>query len=182
MSAYVVTKTHIDHLVQAALTGCLDTEGCWSDYDALGWVHDGQYRRLYGPGDDRGDGTASDALTPSQFGQLLVNENVRSVEGRCPDTSIERGDLPGPIVPYYQLPYVFEVQVSTAVLSGRLVRVGLAPVLSYAQLVNALSGYCYQSCESYDWPETEAYSIVSSLKDKLLSHLPGVEAADGWAL
>lgn len=181
MSAYVVSKQHIDQLVQAALTGCLDTEGRWNEYGEFGWVHGGEYRRVYGPNDGRADGTSSEALTPSQFGQLLLGENIRSVEGRYPDTSAESGDLPGPDA-YYWLPYVFEHVVPETVRAGRLVRVGVGPILTYAQLVNALRGYCYQACESEDWPQTEAHAIITALREKLLAHLPGVEEADGWAL
>ncbi len=36
MSAYIVSKRHIDHLVQAALVGCVNTEGRWSDYGEFG--------------------------------------------------------------------------------------------------------------------------------------------------
>lgn len=181
MSAYVVSKEHIDHLVQAALVGCVDTEGMWDEHGEFGWVHDGEHSHLYGRGDGRADGSICEALTPSQFGQLLLNENVRSVEGRYPDTSAEAGDLPGPDA-YYWLPYVFEPLVPETVCTGRLVRVGLGPVLTYAQLVNALRGYCYQSCESEDWLQTEAHAIITTLREKLLAHLRGVEQAGGWAL
>jgi hypothetical protein len=114
-------------------------------------------------------------------GQLLLSENIRSVEGRYPDTSAEAGNLPGSDA-YYWLPYVFEPVVPDAVRTGRLVRVGVGPVLTYAQLVNALRGYCYQSCEPGDWLQTEAYAVVTALREKLLAHLPGVEEANGWAL
>ncbi len=120
-------------------------------------------------------------MTPSQFGQLLLNENIRSVEGRYPGTSANAGDLPGGPA-YYWLPYVFEPVIPDAVRTGRLVRVGVGPVLSCAQLVNAMRGYSYQACESDDWLQTEAHTIITALREKLLAHLRGVEEADGWAL
>jgi hypothetical protein len=181
MSAYVVSKHHIDHLVQAALAGCLDTEGRWSEYGEFGWVYDGRYRRLLGPGDLRADGTSSETLTPSQFGQLLLSENIRSVEGRYPDLSAEAGDLPG-CDAYYWIPYVFEPVMPDEIRDGRLVRVGVCRVLTCSQLINALRGYCYQSCECDDWLQSEAYAIITALRETLLAHLPGVEEADGWAL
>ena len=181
MSAYVVSKQHIDHLVQAALAGCLDTEGRWNEYGEFGWVFGRRYRLLYGPGDPRANGTSSETLTPSQFGQLLLSENIRSVEGRYPDTSAEAGDLPGGDA-YYWIPYVFEPVMPDAIRAGRIVRVGVGPALTCSQLINALRGYCYQSGECDDWLRSEAYAIVTALRETLLTHLPGVEEADGWAL
>jgi hypothetical protein len=36
--------------------------------------------------------------------------------------------------------------------------------------------YDYQTCETADWEETAAFSIVRSIKEEAISHLPGYEA------
>jgi hypothetical protein len=75
MSAFVVSKAHIDALVTAALE---------SDSWAFFWYHDDDRHEL--------DYTNTDAI-----GAMLWAENVRSVQHRYPDILEDSTDYPGPI-------------------------------------------------------------------------------------
>jgi hypothetical protein len=89
-------------------------------------------------------------VTPSAAGEMLVTENVRSVEYRYPDTARDRGDLPGPTDAYYMAPYVYE-QPS----------VELTPGLVF-ELIDTLD---YQSCEHDGWITSEAYAFLRELRE-----------------
>jgi hypothetical protein len=91
MSAWVVSKDHIDLLVSFGLAAGM--EGRY--HDALRWHHKGVTRYL-------NHGT-TDAV-----GQMLVDECVRSVSYRYPGDNVARGELPGPVDAYYTRPYRFE--------------------------------------------------------------------------
>lgn len=76
MSAWVVSKAHIDALVTAGLINC--------QHAHLRWEHDGEGRQL-------------DYTNADEIGSMLWAENVRSVQARYPDILEEQGDYPGPI-------------------------------------------------------------------------------------
>ena len=86
MSAWVCDREHFDVLVKAALVAQRDNPGGVGQPLAWWQVHDvggfSGWRRLYTL--ERGD---PDEMTPSQLGQMLVSENVRSVHHRYPDTN-----------------------------------------------------------------------------------------------
>lgn len=77
MSAYIVSKKHIDLIVKAVTEGTRDGIVPPSDQD------------------------------PDALGQLLVTECVASVSYRYPDDDVQAGELPGPCDPYYLLPYTY---------------------------------------------------------------------------
>src|SRR4051812_45036842 len=78
MSAWVVSKKHIDLMVAAITTG----------------TRDGVLKR--------------NRRSPDKLGQALVSECVRSVSYRYPDDDVQKGELPGPCDAYYLKPYRFE--------------------------------------------------------------------------
>jgi hypothetical protein len=78
MSAWIVSKAHIDALVSDAARRGFD--------GPFAWQHDGTWHVL--PRDD--------AARATEVGRMLWNENLRSIHARYPDT-IDGGMYPGPI-------------------------------------------------------------------------------------
>lgn len=167
MSAYVVDREHIDEIVQAALD--------LPEYEqGFGWYHGDQWHRidaLAQPGDEKPGfipGYSTELVPPSVIGQRLVDENVRSVHDRYPDTDPDTGDLPGPCDAYYMGPYVFTAPADRGIKSD---------VGTIARLAKRIKSYEYQACEHDDWESSEAHAFCRALKDRLLEALPAYEDA-----
>lgn len=141
MSAYIEDKAHFD----AILATVIDMGG-----DGASWYIEGKGR------------TYITRATATETGQILLTENIKSVQYRYSDDSID--NLPGPsnLDPTYQ----YE--------PGR--------ILTLPELFKALDGLEYQSCEHPGWDASEAYAIVNGIRDFAWCHLPGYEAADTWSI
>jgi hypothetical protein len=154
MSAFVVSKAHIDFLIRAGLE--LDTRHRLSWFDSVA-------KPVWVPGGENPDylermGAARRELRPDtadQVGRMIWAENHRSVSYRydeaqvCPDYS-----------------FVFHLRPRR-----------LDPV----QVLKALRCYEYQSCECPDWERTEAHDFCESLRLLAVSALPGYEDAE-WEI
>lgn len=181
MSAYVVSKKHVDLLVRAAIhygkNGGGGSRMQWWEVDESGDYAGWRYL------DEHADGTDPQRVTASQLGQLLVSENVRSVSYRysepgrvyyygaeeassMDDLDADAGELPGPSDPYYAGPYVYSDP-------GR--------VLSPGAVFKAIDGLDYQSCEHDGWRASEAFAFLESLRQVVCRAVDGYEAAP-WAL
>ena len=53
--------------------------------------------------------------------------------------------------------------------------------LSMLEIIKLCNSYSYQSCETNDWGQTEAYAIVDSLRERAIRRLPGYEDAN-WSI
>ena len=187
MSAYVVSKAHIDFLVQAALAGPTDGVG-WSEQpdSHFSWCHDDRRHRLDLLADERPAAIAGfdsiELVGPSVLGQRLLDECVASVHTRYPDTSPDEGDLPGPIDAYYTGPYVWEpyLHSDTRLIAPGMPRV-IAPPAPTAVIAKQIANYEYQSCEHDSWDSSEAHAFCRALADRLLRSLPGWEEAP-WGI
>lgn len=174
MSAYVVSKLHIDLLVRAGLSygGGSDPFRWWAvgedgafcaENGAHGFHELHELAESYGPEEQARRGL----LSPSQFGQILISENVRSVSFRysspgrtvyygaetaagMDDLDADAGELPGPIDAFYMAPYVYENPGYT---------------LTPGELFKACACLNYQSCEHDGWRASEAYTILGALTD-----------------
>lgn len=133
MSAYVVDRDHIAYLIEAALSG---RDGMWFECD---YVNENRAAKL---------------------GQMLWDENVRSVRARYPDCEDE---LPGPIGCDYQYGE-----------HERLFALTPAPVA----VLKACACYDYQACETEDYPKTDAADFINALRLHMIHQLPGYEEAD----
>lgn len=142
MSAFVVSKTHIDALVTAGLHLSRDT---------LGWMAGEPQPEDFQEGQPWGDLDAIASRrrtltleTAEQTGQMLWAENVRSVNHRYAEEDWEEV-------------YQFE-------------RLGLNvdPVV----VLDALSCYEYQSCEHPEWHKSEAKAFCEALRDAAIRRLP----------
>jgi len=153
MSAFIVNKEDIDTLVYAALNARPSYNG--NDRKLSWWRVDenGRYvgwNAVHENAEHMSDSDYRAFVTPSMAGELLVTENVRSVEYRYPDTARDRGDLPGPTDAYYMAPYVYAEP-----------RVELTPGAVF-ELIDTLD---YQSCEHDGWTTSEAYAFLRALRE-----------------
>ena len=101
---------------------------------------------------------------PTELGNLLWQENIKSVKYRYHDKPIDQ--LPGGLIGEACL-YTHRV----------------FPPLSLDPLwvIKACECFEYQSCEHPDWQQFEAYRVVASIKSAAIHHLPGYEQAP-WGI
>ena len=53
---------------------------------------------------------------------------------------------------------------------------------SVVDVLKAINCLDYQSCETDDWSDSEAWAILDGIKDAMIRNLPGYEASRGWSL
>jgi hypothetical protein len=87
-----------------------------------------------------------------EIGQKLVDENYRSVNHRYGEN---------------ERPHEFKMEY--------------LPRFSAVQIIKACDCYNYQTCETPDWKETEAYAISQALRERAIDLLPGYDEAE-WAI
>src|ERR1051326_2304968 len=126
MSAWIVSKEHIDTLVA----------GLWMpEHEGYPtYYHNGEPMRKH--------------YDPSEVGQMLWDENYRSVNYRYDENKT---------APRYTYT---EPQPVSAV-----------------QLIKSIDCYEYQSCETPDWPDSEAYTFCQALRSHAIGKLPGYDEA-----
>lgn len=190
MSAFVVSKVHIDLLVRAALHAAPagDAFRWWAvdengEFDvergAHGWHEISELAESFDPEEQERRGL----LSPSQVGQLLVNENVRSVghrysepgrvyyygagaAARMDDLDPDAGELPGPCDAYYMGPYVYANPGYT---------------LNPGEIFRAIDVLDYQSCEHDGWRSSEAFAFLAALRERTCSQVEGYASSPhGW--
>jgi hypothetical protein len=167
VSAFVVSKQHIDALVTAGvewghghiggsrLSWLTPTEDDPPQTGEEYWTWLNARRR------ELNDSTA-DAV-----GQMLVDACVASVAYRYQDDT----DLPGPIEHYWTQPYAHrDFPIVADPLGGTR---AIDPV----QILKAISCYEYQSCEHPDWEKSEASVFCDVLRRRAISNLPGYDVA-----
>ena len=127
MSAYVVEREHIVYLVKVAVQKNV---------------------KYY----QNGDWVKITKENQADIGQILWNENIRSVSGRYPGSGID--DLPGRIGESYEL--------NQGNFRGCLMHTDPAQVLM------SIRCYDYQTCESDDFETTEAWRIKEAIKSEMI--------------
>lgn len=158
MSAYVVDRAHIRFLVEGALRGYSTSNFSWWDEQSKQRV----YLQARG-----GRAAPGRHLSPDELGQLLWDENIRSVQYRypsdCPFPGAPAADcsLPGPIGESFQ--YVH--------------REAFSWYPDPVEVLKACQAYAYQSCEHEGWFASPAWSVIQSLQQKMICRLPGYEDA-----
>lgn len=128
MSAYIVSKEHLDALMY------LMVKHLWH-------------------GSPRG---------ADEVGQMLMDQNVRSVQARYTNDTPET--LPGPTVRYWQEPYKYPYKET-------------APkrIPTEVEGLKIVTCYEYQSCEDDGWEKSEAHRECARLVAALIRALPGYE-------
>lgn len=151
MSAWIVSKEHINVMIAAGL-----------QYGRSGWHGNLSWRS-----GDEGDNEYRELTRESadEVGRMLWRENVRSIEYLYPDTA-ENGDYPGPIS--------FEREQADEYVYTPP-RIG---DLSPGETFNLVACFDYQSCETDDWTETEAYRFCKALEDAVAASM--YEGPWGW--
>lgn len=165
MSAFIVSKAHIDALVDVALNGPRDVSRRWEggprweafDPRDTHWPEQ-EWRQCA----QSGTGNSSvKAVTPDELGEMLVVENVRSITARYPDV-LDGGPMPGPVDAYWESYYEFQ-------------RPSRRPTV--VEALKLISCYEYQSCEHDEWVDSEAKRFCEHLTATLIGFLAGYDEA-----
>lgn len=178
MSAFVVSKQHIDALVSVAIHGPSDSASQWREFSwarsceeyepnpqwAPGYTTDTRWVKLATAGLSELAKTENE-VTADEFGFILWAENVASVRYRYPGEDIDT--LPGT----YAEDGRHEVSHGYSYSPSRRTR---PTTVEAFKLLNCLD---YQSCEHPEWRESEAFAILAALKDALVYCLPGYSEA-----
>jgi hypothetical protein len=174
MSAFIVSKEHIDAMVRVGIAGPSDPHEIrpdrawhgvsWFTSDPRAIAYDGSNPTAYFGGLDAIRRELR-SETAEATGAMLVAANVASVQHRYSEPG---DDLPGPVVKYWTRPYVapviFRRQLPTAVEALKLI-----------------ACYEYQSCEPPTWDGSEAQRFCDALRHALIGALPGYAEAP-WEL
>lgn len=149
MSAYIVDKAHIDALVQAGLLAARRDRSPSFRWGA--WPDPDNYTQW-----ELNDGNAN------EIGARLWLENAASVAARYPNDA--EGEWPGPAG-------------LTLAEIGAYEFEPLAEPLTFAELIDAISGYEYQSCEHRGWraPDNYARAFTSALRDRTARSMADLE-------
>lgn len=106
-----------------------------------------------------------DSNNAEEIGAMLWNENVRSVSYRYPSDSLE--SLPGRIDSPWLTPYTYSFMRT--------------PYREPVAVLKAIDCYEYQSCETPDWEQSEAFAFCRALRRHVIGRLPGYDEAD-WSI
>jgi len=175
----MVDKDHVDFLVQSAIAGATDSRGWESPHGGFSWFHDGTRYSVKAHLDEPERVSAySVEIPPSTLGQRLADTNADSIHARYPDTVDDPSAMPGPLDHYWE-PYVFEpVDTGREVFSiGAGLKLAVQPIASTAVVAAQLNHYEYQACEHDGWKDSEMRAFIDAMRERLLSTLPGAEAA-----
>jgi hypothetical protein len=149
MSAFIVSTAHIDTMLTVAiqLTRRPGSSGVYCRQIA-GYI---------------------DPMNASEYGQILHDANVKSVNYRYQDSAhISRQT---------EDEYTYKRRGGCDVLHDILD----TRIRNIAQAFKAVQCYEYQSCEHPDWETSDAKWFCESLRGELMRALPGYEAAD-WEI
>jgi hypothetical protein len=147
MSAFIVSKAHIDALVQAglAIRRIGNSPLRWDAGERPAWTGDHEAYRI-------GCQTISRELTHDQadrVGAMLWNENVKSVDHRYNDHTDRE---------VYRFPAMTKLRPPVVILK-------------------AIHCYRYQACEHPEWESSEAFAFCNALEAATMRNLPGYDDA-----
>lgn len=152
MSAFMVSKTHIDSMVATALHGPIGEHERYSS----DWM---SYSPKYCPRWDEDD----------SLGDMLVEENLSSIHYRYPDTVENPEDTPGPLEQYWLEDYKFPVSKIEQLR------------MTIPQAFKAIDCYEYQSCEHPQWKTSQAHDFCQQFRKALIGSIPGYNSAE-WGI
>lgn len=157
MSAYIVSRQHIAFLVEAGLS-LHPTQ----HHRMISWVWNVNHETGT---HDRAELRIGDYQRASEVGQMLWDENRRSVRYRYPNDTDDT--LPGPIDETFEYEH-----------KPMIPRSPINPV----DVLKACSGFEYQACEHPEWEQSEAKAYIQALRDNAITSLPGYEDSPYWSL
>lgn len=152
MSAFMVSKSHID-----ALVAIIDEGPAKSGITIQEWKNSIDYAKIL----------PENSVNPlNDLGDMLVRENLSSIHCRYPDSARNPENTPGPVELYWAKEYVYQRP---------------ARVPNVVEAFKVIDCYDYQSCEHPAWETSEAKKICDKLRTMLIPALPGYDAAPwGW--
>ena len=145
MSAYVVDLNHINYLINAALeTG--------DGHQTFRFYHNHKWHEV-------------ELDNADKYGQMLLDENTRSVSYRYGNEDNTPEQLPGPVdeSPIYS--YTWNHYD------------GFKP----AQVFQSIRCLNYQSCEHESWESSAAYAFLQALTLATIGRVPGFDSAEWGA-
>jgi hypothetical protein len=151
MSAFMVSKNQIDAII--AVVACGPSH---SEKDARRWEDSMKWADILPRTED----------PLGELGNVLIHENILSINARYPDTVGTPERLPGPCEPYWLVPYVFHSP---------------ARIPTVVEALKLIDCYEYQSCEHDGWKTSQAKRVCEKLRGNLITALPGYEAAK-WSI
>ena len=104
------------------------------------------------------NGETLDLTTPDgiqKVGQILVNENYRSLNARYGSVNLS---------------HVFQYEPFS-----------MRPIMAAVEVIKLCHCYDYQACETDDYYETPTHSIVDAIKECAIRALPGYDDAE-WSI
>lgn len=104
-------------------------------------------------------------LTAQAVARALAAENIRSVSCRYPDD--KDGQRPGPGM------RDAEIMEAAAIYAGHFVSKGIIPTT--LQVLKLCAGLEYQSCETHDYRQSDAYIQLYWIRSTAIQSLPGYE-------
>ena len=120
------------------------------------------YHLYYGPyGHD--DSIRLLPETVAEIGVALLAENIASVSYRYPDAAL--GYLTGPVG---AIDYTYRHSIYVSLKS--------------VDILKAIQGYEYQSCEHPGWQASKARAFCEQLRDFAIDALPGYNDSRYWAV
>jgi len=97
--------------------------------------------------------------------EILIGENVASINARYPDTIGNMQAAPGLTAEMDQpIIFTFERKAYKAV-----------------EMISICSCYNYQACETADYDSSDAHKIVNAIRECAISNLPGMQDAP-WSI
>lgn len=138
MSASVVGKEHINAMIRAGLHG---------HYGPLHYYWNKEAKVL-------------NEETADEIGQMLLEENVKSVCYRYQDSELT--NLPGKVNAEWLIPFTYRIMLE-------------APTA--VEAIKIIQCYKYQSCEDPEWEASEAFAFCEALTHAQYDRLPGYDAA-----
>ena len=154
MSAYMVDRNHIRYLVEAARSNSLSRS-------PLYWHHRGVSHLLETQGGER-----IVCRHAAGVGQILWDENRKSIECRNPDTQEDFSHAPGPVGESF----VYDRHEPAY-------HHHFNPV----QVLKACACYEYQACEHSGWADSEAHAFIMALTHRAINCLQGYSEAEWGA-
>ena len=102
----------------------------------------------------------------TEIGRILLTENERSIYARYPDCKPGDDKKPGTI--------------GEDAAGYNFKRWPLSSPLLSVSILKACSCFDYQACETDDYDDSLAATVIDAIRNRAISRLPGYEDAPGW--
>jgi len=160
MSAYIIDPNEIKKLAIFAATRPLVGHAGRRVPDA--WFIRRAEKKCVRPPFDDHTVNPSDRELAEWYGELLYQENIRSVRARYPDDTWDT--LPGPTMK----------PIHIVISNHDMLELNHAQPLNILKACDSLE---YQSCETTDYESTVAFMLLQAIRSAAIHSLPGYDDA-----